>query len=127
MWFRRLRAFSQIGAGIASPTRLYIRLGGISGASAVALGAYGAHVLPQDDYRIEIFEKANKYHFFHSLGLLMATQASKPHLVGAGFTFGMLLFCGSLYYTAIKDDRALVKVAPIGGTALILAWLAFIL
>ncbi|KAJ8940026.1 hypothetical protein NQ314_010857 [Rhamnusium bicolor] len=45
----------------------YIRIAGIMGATAVALGAYGAHrTYPKD--RIQelkpIFETANRFHFF---------------------------------------------------------------
>lgn len=50
---------------------VFIRLAGISGATAVALGAYGAHkkewpliMDPSRDPRA-VFEVANKYHFYN--------------------------------------------------------------
>lgn len=48
------------------------KLAAIGGATAVALGAYGAHGLRhlEPTYR-EVFETANKYHILHG-GILMA-------------------------------------------------------
>lgn len=38
-------------------------LAGISGATAVGLGAYGAHGFrPTDPYFTEVFDRGNKYH-----------------------------------------------------------------
>jgi len=48
-------------------------LAGVGGASAVALGAYGAHGFkPKDPYFIDVFDRANKYHFLHSILLAMS-------------------------------------------------------
>lgn len=50
---------------------IFIRLAGISGATAVALGAYGAHKKEwpsTDDLNRDpraVFEVANKYHFYN--------------------------------------------------------------
>ncbi|XP_056298458.1 transmembrane protein 256 isoform X2 [Pseudoliparis swirei] len=57
------------------------RLAALSGASAVAAGAYGAHGFKNsdpDDYQRVLFETANKYHFYHSLALLGAAHSGKP-------------------------------------------------
>uniref|UniRef100_A0A3Q2YS93 Transmembrane protein 256-like n=1 Tax=Hippocampus comes TaxID=109280 RepID=A0A3Q2YS93_HIPCM len=64
------------------------RLAALSGASAVALGAYGAHGFKHsdpDDYQRVLFETANKYHFYHSLALLGAAHSSKPAVVSELF------------------------------------------
>jgi uncharacterized membrane protein YgdD (TMEM256/DUF423 family) len=38
-------------------------LAGLSGATAVAMGAYGAHGFrPEDPYFTEVFDRGNKYH-----------------------------------------------------------------
>lgn len=62
----------------------FIRIAGISGAAAVALGAYGAHKeYPKD--KIEklkpIFENANKFHFLTSLALLGVPFCRRPTVV----------------------------------------------
>lgn len=57
----------------AAPTSLWLRLAALSGASAVALGAYGAHALkPADPHFLDTFERGNKYHLIHSLLLAVA-------------------------------------------------------
>lgn len=40
---------------------------------------------------------------------------------------GMGMFCGSLYHQALTGDPGLRKVAPMGGMAMIVGWLAIVL
>ncbi|XP_054457493.1 transmembrane protein 256 [Anoplopoma fimbria] len=106
------------------------RLAALSGASAVAAGAYGAHGFKNsdpDDYQRVLFETANKYHFYHSLALLGAAHSSKPAVAGTLLIAGMGMFCGSLYHQAMTGDPGLRKMAPMGGMAMIVGWLAIIL
>ncbi|KAL4006446.1 transmembrane protein 256 [Maylandia zebra] len=106
------------------------RLAALSGASAVGAGAYGAHGFKNsdpDDYRIVLFETANKYHFYHSLALLGAAHCGKPAVAGSLLIAGMGMFCGSLYHQALTGDPGLRKAAPVGGVAMIVGWLAMIL
>eukprot|EP00884_Botryococcus_braunii_P018208 jgi/Botrbrau1/5070/Bobra.37_1s0034.1 len=99
---------------------------GVSGAAAVALGAYGAHGFrPKDPYFTEVFDRGNKYHLIHSMLLAVAPLAGKPRLVGSLAATGIVLFSGSCYYAALTEDRSNAKLAPFGGFALIGAWLAF--
>ncbi|KAL2079066.1 hypothetical protein ACEWY4_024810 [Coilia grayii] len=111
-------------------SRVVTRLAGVSGALAVAAGAYGAHGFrrsDRDDYLKELFETANKYHMYHSLAMLGAAHCRKPALAGTLLLAGMGCFCGSLYHQAITGDPGLRKVAPIGGTLLIVGWAAMAL
>ncbi|XP_033839585.1 transmembrane protein 256 [Periophthalmus magnuspinnatus] len=106
------------------------RLAALSGASAVGLGAYGAHGFKNtdpDEYRIVLFETANKYHFYHSLALLGAAQCRQPAVAGTLLVAGMGLFCGALYRQALTGEVAPKKVAPMGGMAMIAGWLAILL
>ncbi|CAN9509469.1 unnamed protein product [Ophioblennius macclurei] len=106
------------------------RLAAVSGASAVGLGAYGAHGFKNrdpDDYQFVLFETANKYHFYHSLALLGAAHSSKPAVAGTLLIAGMGMFCGALYHQALTGDSALRRVAPMGGMAMIAGWLAIFL
>ncbi|KAK6466574.1 transmembrane protein 256-like protein [Huso huso] len=104
---------------------LFQRVAGISGALAVSAGAYGAHGFRRsdtDEYRKELFETANKYHFLHSLALLGVPRCRKPMVAGVLLSSGMLMFCGSFYYHALTGDPTLSKAAPWGGTLLIAGW-----
>ncbi|BFZ00771.1 hypothetical protein BsWGS_03810 [Bradybaena similaris] len=115
---------------IPEGSRTFIRIAGLSGALAVALGAYGSHVFQRkevDERLKDIFGIANKYHFIHTLGLLAVPFAKKPVLTGTLMTVGLSLFCGSCYYHALTANTAIRKVTPYGGFLLIFAWASFVL
>uniref|UniRef100_A0A7N6B2S9 Transmembrane protein 256 n=1 Tax=Anabas testudineus TaxID=64144 RepID=A0A7N6B2S9_ANATE len=99
------------------------RLAALSGASAVAAGAYGLSL----SLSLQLFETANKYHFYHSLALLGAAHCGKPAVAGTVLIAGMGMFCGSLYHQALTGDPGLRKMAPVGGVAMIVGWLAMVL
>jgi len=105
----------------------YVKVAGVLGASAVALGAYGAHsTFPKDD-KIElkeVFERANKYHFLHSLAMLGVPLCRWPKTSGTFFLLGIVMFSGTCYYLALTGDRSFNKVTPLGGICFILGWLA---
>lgn len=66
----------------------FVRLAGLSGASAVIMGAYGKHIFakfPNSEDKTEartVFETANRFHFLHSFALLAMPLVRKPLLVG---------------------------------------------
>lgn len=113
---------------IAASVSPWIRVAAISGASAVGLGAYGAHALnPTDPKFVKVYERGNTYHLLHSFLLAAAPHTRRPHIVGGLSTIGIVLFSGSCYAAAITENTAMAKFAPIGGTSLIAAWLALAL
>jgi len=99
----------------------------------VALGAFGAHALKAHlgAESLALWQSAAQYHFGHALALLAVGLAGyhigAAWLKAAGWLFvlGIGLFCGSLYGLALGAPRALGTLAPFGGSALILGWLAF--
>ncbi|XP_021939155.1 transmembrane protein 256 homolog isoform X2 [Zootermopsis nevadensis] len=108
----------------------FVRLAGIFGASAVVLGAYGAHALYPIEGREElkkIYETANRYHFLHSLALLGVPFCRWPRTSGSFLVLGMVLFCGTCYYHALTGNSELRWLTPCGGTFLIVGWLAMVL
>ncbi|KAM5125456.1 transmembrane protein 256 homolog [Mantella aurantiaca] len=110
--------------------KVWGRVGAVSGALAVSLGAYGAHGFrrsDRDEYQKELFATGNQYHFLHSLALLAVPHCKRPLLAGSLLTSGMVLFCGTFYYHALSGDPSLTKAAPYGGTLLILGWAAMAL
>ncbi|XP_050085721.1 transmembrane protein 256 homolog [Anopheles aquasalis] len=110
--------------------RQILRLAGLSGATAVMLGAYGAHyhfVTNDDEDRDprQIFDMTNRYHFLHSIALLAAPLARRLLPTAALMTAGMSMFCGTCYYIAFTNDRRFAKFTPFGGFLLIFGWLSF--
>lgn len=98
------------------------------GASAVLLGASGAHLLHLDARAMGIWQTAVGYHFWHALAFSLVAFAA-PHgraryVALYAFAAGVLLFCGSLYALALGAPDGLGVVTPIGGVAFVIGWLA---
>lgn len=114
--------------------KLWLALGSGFGALAVMLGAFGAHALKQrlGPEMQAVWRTAVDYHVYHALALLavglLARQANLPGLTlaGAGFAAGILVFSGSLYLLALTGIRGLGAITPIGGTLLIVGWIALL-
>ncbi|GBP41508.1 Transmembrane protein 256 homolog [Eumeta japonica] len=109
----------------------FVRLAGLSGAAAVILGAMGAHrTFPETDKKEDlkkIFETANRFHFLHTLALVTVPLCKRPAIAGTFFIAGIGLFSGTCYYHAFTGDHSFRSLTPVGGTCLILGWLAMVL
>ncbi len=119
---------------------VWIRIGGISGALAVGLGAFGAHALRSrvtskmlDPRMLEIFETGVRYQMVHALALLAVgllalhgRTGTALSVAGWGFLLGSLMFSGSLYGLALSigPSKILGPITPLGGTAFIIGWIA---
>tara|TARA_B100000900_G_scaffold309371_1_gene268080 strand:+ start:374 stop:754 length:381 start_codon:yes stop_codon:yes gene_type:complete len=110
-----------------------IKIGALSGVLSVLFGAFGAHGLEDllfANGRIDTFETAVKYQFYHSLallfiGILMQTYQVK-YLTWATnlFIFGIVMFSGSLYVLSLTNFTLLGAITPIGGLFFVFGWLA---
>lgn len=100
------------------------------------LGAFGAHALkarlPAE--MLALWSTGVQYHLWHALGMILiglaaAVVADGMWLRAAGLLLlvGIVLFSGSLYALALGAPRWLGAVAPLGGAAFILGWLALAL
>jgi uncharacterized membrane protein YgdD (TMEM256/DUF423 family) len=109
---------------------------GVAGALialATIFGAFGAHALKahlsQD--KLQVYETAVRYHFFHALGLLaigILLRSMDSELLRWSAILvvaGILLFSGSLYLLTFGAPRPLGIVTPLGGLALIAGWILF--
>lgn len=98
---------------------------GVLGASAVAIGAVGSHVVANPVAAASI-EKASAYQLWHVLAILaslmMSGQVSR--VARLLFLIGILLFSGSIYAKYFFGIHQAVSMAPAGGVAMILGWLA---
>lgn len=104
-------------------------LAGTAGASAVLLGAFGAHALRGvlDPAGRELWHTASQYHFWHALALAAACLAPdvRARRTAAGaFAIGIVLFSGSLYALALGAPRWCGAITPLGGVAFIVGWIA---
>ena len=109
-------------------------LAAISGASSVAAAAYGAHATKNMSAILKkTFDNGNKIHMIHStvlLGLALGGAEKvikRPNLTTALFASGVAIFSGSCYLAALTGNRSNGRLAPIGGTTLIFAWLSLML
>ncbi len=114
----------------------YVKTGAIAGLLAVAVGAFGAHLLEGriSDHYLEIYNTGVQYHMFHAAGiLLVAALADKLHsrkLAAWAFRLllaGIVLFSGSLYTLAVTGIGVLGAITPLGGIAFIAGWLCLAL
>jgi len=101
-----------------------------AGASAVLLGALGAHVLRRivAPPMLEVWQTAVHFQFWHALALaLCALSAGRSHAAHLGailFALGIVLFCGSLYVLALGAPRPVGVITPLGGLAFVAGWVA---
>jgi uncharacterized membrane protein YgdD (TMEM256/DUF423 family) len=105
--------------------------GAAFGCVAVLVGAFGAHALKETlsaTGRIDTYELAVKYQFYHALallltGLLMGQSGSRfLRYSSISFLLGILFFSGSLYILSLTGQKILGAITPIGGLAFILGW-----
>lgn len=105
---------------------------------AIILGAFGAHglkqLVPAD--AVSTFETGVRYHFYHSVALLIAGMLFEKFrnkwvkYAGYGFITGIILFSGSLYlltFLKATDSVGLSGIGiltPIGGVFFIAGWIS---
>ena len=112
--------------------RIVQTIAALAGATAVVLGAFGAHALRDslDEHALATWHTAVDYQFWHALALLgvglLARERVTTFLRVAAIAFlvGLVLFCGSLYLLALGAPRGIGAITPLGGLAFIVGWLA---
>jgi len=112
--------------------RIILLFATLSGAIAVALGAFAAHGLKAQlaPYLLDVFKTGVQYQAWHSLALLgcgiwARIMPTKAVLYAAlFFAVGILLFSGSLYALALTGIKWFGPVTPMGGICFIIGWVA---
>lgn len=105
--------------------RLWLALAGLIGASGVALAAASAHLARGAEPDLDL---AAHFMLFHAPALLaiaaLTRWGARWMNVAAGLlAFGTICFAGGLALI-VWVGRGFAPLVPIGGTALILGWLA---
>jgi uncharacterized membrane protein YgdD (TMEM256/DUF423 family) len=122
----------------------WLRTGAIWGFLAVVMGTFGAHGLqerfeslgtlaggmPKERLQAN-FQTAVHYQMYCALAILavgLMAQAGRggAALGAAGWLFlaGSVVFSGSLYILCITGEKKLGMITPIGGVAMLAAWIA---
>ena len=121
--------------------KTFLSLGALFGGIAVALGAFGAHSLKNivSSDVVSVFQTGVQYQMYHTLALLVVAIVYERlpnqwiRWSGYLFSFGILLFSGSLYLiTALKAEETSIPVfigavTPVGGLLFILGWLSLLI
>lgn len=111
--------------------RANLLAGALFGLLGVALGAFGAHALKgmlTASGRLDTYELAVRYQFYHTfallaVGVLQQTMISKYlKLASIFFLSGTILFSGSLYLLCFSGLTLFAMVTPFGGVLLIFGW-----
>jgi uncharacterized membrane protein YgdD (TMEM256/DUF423 family) len=118
-----------------------VRTAAVLGATAVGLGAFGAHGVKgwltdaaDSAQRLAWWTTAAHYHLVHAvlaaiLGVLLLTTSSPSPWLRRGLALcvvGTVLFSGSLYVMTLTNVRALGAITPLGGASFIAAWLTLL-
>ena len=116
--------------------KIYIlSIASILGFFSIVFGAFGAHAW--EDYlisinKLDVFETAVKYQFYHVFFLMIlgfGYDEFNQKLIKCAFyttLIGVVLFSGSLYLLCITNNSTFGIITPFGGFSLICAWLFFL-
>jgi uncharacterized membrane protein YgdD (TMEM256/DUF423 family) len=117
-------------------TKNTLLAGALLGLLGVALGAFGAHALKPmllESGRLETYELAVRYQFYHA-GALLLTGILQHLFQGTLFRWsallflcGLMLFSGSLYVLCFTGVTAVARVTPVGGVLMIGGWLTMLI
>ena len=108
----------------------WVSAGAILGLLGVAMGAAGTHALEGrlNPDALDTLETAVRFQMYHAIALvavggLGSVWKSRTVTITCGLlTFGVVVFCGSLYLIALADIGAFGAVAPVGGLSLMAGW-----
>jgi uncharacterized membrane protein YgdD (TMEM256/DUF423 family) len=109
----------------------WLFIGALNGLLAVAASAWGWHGLGGDDGARKMVEIGSANQMFHGLALVAVAALGAfgnsrarrlLNVAGFGFTIGVLLFSGALYWFAAFAELPVEGAAPVGGVLLMIGW-----
>ena len=110
--------------------KLWIIISAVSGFTAVAIGAFGAHGLREKltPDMLEIYKTGILYQLIHSVVLLVLSLNNfiKGYLPSLFFLLGIILFSISLYIYSTSGIKFFAMVTPFGGVSFLIGWLLIV-
>jgi uncharacterized membrane protein YgdD (TMEM256/DUF423 family) len=116
-------------------------IGSILGASAVILGAFGAHALKTilTESQLESYQTGVHYQIIHAIviiiiGILYHLTKNRNFITAANLMFaGAMFFSFSIYLLSLRDFLGMPQlsflgpVTPIGGILMIIGWIIILI
>ncbi|GJJ79669.1 UPF0382 membrane protein [Pasteurella canis] len=113
----------------------WLFISALSGFFCIAFGAFAAHGLEKtlSSQAFAWIDTGLKYQMFHTVALMVLGGLQSYlridcdrciSVIGTTWSFGILLFSGSLYLLALGASKVLVWATPIGGTLFLIGWAA---
>ena len=111
--------------------RLMLLIAALTGLSGLVLAAAGSHVAPglNEFANYKSWQAASNMHLVHAVTLLFLSvlyaRAPAKLIVSAAvfMAVGVVLFSGSIYASITGVLPGITRVAPAGGTLMMLGWL----
>ena len=107
--------------------KFWIIISTVSGFTAVAIGAFGAHGLKEklSADMLEVYKTGVLYQFIHTIVLLILSLTSfiKTNIASVFFLLGIILFSFSLYIYSTSGITFFEMITPIGGVCFLIGWL----
>ncbi|HDR1197535.1 DUF423 domain-containing protein [Pasteurella multocida] len=111
----------------------WLFIAALSGFFCIAFGAFAAHGLEKNltPKALAWIETGLKYQFFHTVALMVlgtlqlylkADIDRVINWIGSTWSFGIVLFSGSLYALALGATKSVAWLTPIGGTLFLIGW-----
>ena len=106
--------------------KMWIIISAVSGFTAVAIGAFGAHGLREklSAEMLEVYKTGVLYQFFHTIVLLILSLNNfiKGKIASIFFLAGIILFSFSLYLYSTSGIRFFAMITPVGGVCFLIGW-----
>ena len=107
--------------------KIWLMITTISGFTAVAIGAFGAHGLREklSTEMLEVYKTGVFYQFIHTIVLLILSMTNiiRTKISSVFFLMGIILFSFSLYIYSISGEKFFTMITPIGGVCFLIGWL----
>jgi uncharacterized membrane protein YgdD (TMEM256/DUF423 family) len=104
----------------------WLIISAISGFTAVAIGAFGAHGLREklSPEMLEVYKTGVLYQFIHTIILLILslTNFTKSNIASIFFLLGIMLFSFSLYVYSTSGNQFFAMITPVGGVCFLIGW-----
>jgi len=106
--------------------KTWIIISAVSGFTAVAIGAFGAHGLREklSSEMLEVYKTGVLYQFIHTIVLLILslTNFIKSKIPSIFFLLGIILFSFSLYIYSTTGNQFFAMITPVGGVCFLIGW-----